>query len=496
MRERLKGKVSETVIQNLFKPSIDQELESIFPYMMKVNKAHVIMLEKQKIISTETAKQLLQATEDMEKEGAGSLNIDYSLEDLHYNIEQNMIEKIGIGTAGFLHTARSRNDLAATTSKMDMRKKMTDFLEDLIALRKNLLFFAEKNTETLMPAYTHFQAAQPITLAHYLSSAINAFERDFQRALNAFNNLNKCPLGACAVAGTGFPIDREFTASLLGFNGVVANTIDSVATKDYVLEILSTLNMFMTTLNRISQDFYTWSSETYQFFEVGDDVAATSSIMPQKKNPITFEHIKGKSSHVIGALVSSLSCLKNTTLSHTRDVARESLHYLNDAFYQTKIATALLIVTFNGLKVNRDRMQQKIHDNFCTVTELADYLVVKENLSFRQAHQIVSSLVSDLVEKKQGPDMITPELVRQKSRDVISREIEIKKETLEKILDPFEIVSRRTHIGGPAPSEVSRMLDISRKAIEVDSETLRSILEKINKSDQYLQSRVAEYLNN
>ncbi len=494
MRERLKGKVEDDVIKYLFSPSIQDELLHIFPYMMKVNKVHMIMLGEQGIVQKSDVKQILAALVEMEKNGTEELQIDPSIEDLYYNIEQNLISNIGIEIAGKMHTARSRNDLAASTSKMAMRKAVLHLLDLLIEMRTLFLEIAQKHTNTVMPAYTHFQAAQPITLAHYLSACCSAFERDYCRLFRAFQNLNHSPLGAGAIAGTGFNIDRELPARLLGFDGVAENTVDAIATKDYILEILSSLCIFMTTLSRISQDFYTWSTFEFNMIEIEDSIAATSSIMPQKKNPITFEHIKGKAAHVYGALMSSLAVLKNTPLTHTRDVARESLHYFFDALYEVEAAISLTNATFRNMRIKPNAMLQSVERSFSCTTDLADFLVVKEQISFRESHQIVGKMISILIDQDLGPGSISGSLLAEVSEMIIDRKILIPDEILKEVLDPVLVVEKRKHIGGPSPVEVERMLSNSENNLLNDQKTRKNINRKLEESDKKLTELVSIYL--
>lgn len=494
MRERLKGKVNDDVIKYLFSPSIQDELLHIFPYMMKVNKAHMVMLGEQGIVQKNDVKQILAALVEMEKNGLEKLNIDPSIEDLHYNVEQNLISNIGIKIAGKMHTARSRNDLAASTSKMAMRKAVLNILDLIMDIRSLFIEIAKQHTNTIMPAYTHFQAAQPITLAHYLSACCSAFERDFQRLFYAFKNLNHSPLGAGAIAGTGFNIDRELPARLLGFDGVAENTVDAIATKDYILEILSSLSIFMTTLSRISQDFYTWSTFEFNLVEIEDSVAATSSIMPQKKNPITFEHIKGKAAHVYGALMSSLAVLKNTPLTHTRDVARESLHYFFDALFEVEAAVSLAKATFRNIRIKPNSMLQKVENSFSCTTDLADFLVVKEEISFREAHQIVGKMVLVILDQNQGPKAITETLLARISEEVIGREILLSDDTLKQVLDPVYVVEKRTHTGGPSPTEVERMLSNSEVHLQNDRKKGEGIIRSLEEAENELNSFTLKYL--
>lgn len=471
MRERLKVDLSEEVINYLLMPALEAEQKRSFTNIMDINKGHLLMLISNGIVTHEDGRKIMDALNEISQKGASSLELNPKLEELYFNIEAALIKIVSVEVGGQLHTGRSRNDLYATLARMNSRDSLLNICKQLVSLREEIIIIAENSLYTVMSGYTHMQPAEPITLAHYLSAILSALERDYRRFLQSFNQTNISPLGSGAMASTSFDIDRQETSQLLGFNNVMDNSIDGVASRDYVLEALSAMNILMNNLSRFSHDLYIWSTEEFGIVEVGDSVAASSSIMPQKKNPITLEHIKAKSGHVIGALVSATSCLKNTSYGHSRD-ATESLKYLWDAFSEVESSLHLMTATVKTLKFNEEKMFLRSLENFSTVTELANTIVREANISFREAHQIVGYLVSEMMDKKIPVSKINAEIVKDISKLVIGREILLTKEGIQKALDPIQNVESKNTSGGPAPGEVKKQLKKLNKALKLDKEWL------------------------
>nr|WP_275579648.1 argininosuccinate lyase [Lysinibacillus composti] len=438
---------------------------------MDINKGHLIMLISKGIVSQEDGQKITDALESINKNGAASLELDPKLEELYFNIEAALIKIVGVEVGGQLHTGRSRNDLYATLARMNSRDSLLNICQQVVSLREEIMKIANNSLHTVMSGYTHMQPAEPITLAHYLSAILSALERDFQRFIQSFNVINISPLGAGAMASTSFKIDRQETSTLLGFEHAMENSIDAVASRDYVLEALSAMNILMNNLSRFSQDLYIWSTDEFGIVEVGDSVAACSSIMPQKKNPITLEHIKAKSGHVMSALISATSCLKNTSYGHSRDLT-ESFKYFWDAFTDVDSSLHLMTATVKTLKFNEEKMLLRTMENFSTVTELANTIVREANISFREAHQIVGHLVSEMIDKKIPVSNIDSEVIKDLSKLVIGKEILLSKEGIKQALDPIQNVELKSTIGGPASGEVKRQLIRLTEALEKDKKWL------------------------
>jgi len=486
MRERLKEKLSDKVIESLFTPTIDNELKRSFNNMMKVNKAHLSMLVTEGIISKKTGEKINGALIDIENIRKENFEINYELEDLYFNIEEKIIQKLGVEIGGQLHTGRSRNDLNATVTRMNTRDYLLDICELLIELRRDLYDLAKKNKELLITGYTHMQPAEPITLGHYFSAILFALERDFSRLINSLKNTNISPLGSGAMASTSYKINRAYTSNLLGFDGYMNNSLDGIASRDYMIETISSMNILMNSLSRVSYDLYIWSTYEYGLVEVSDSVAVTSSIMPQKKNPITLEHIKGKSSHVMGAVVSITSSIKNTSYGHSRDLAGESQTLFWEGMKETKSSLELFNETIKGIQFDEKKMISQAKKNLSSVTELANTLVRKSHISFREAHGIVGSVVTYLLENNLGIENINSDLINNISLRTIQKRIELSEHDIENSLDPLLNVKSKNVEGGPAPEEVSNKLLIIKQNIESDNVWYSQFKEQISQKVQYL----------
>lgn len=457
LRERLKSDLSEKVIEYLFEPSILAERERSFSNMMNVNQAHLSMLLAEGIVEEETGKKIKKGLDEIAGEGKRALYIDPKLEDLYFNIEKRLIEKVGTEAGGQLHTGRSRNDLYTTVLRMNTRDSLLIIMELVLQTRHVILQVAKENTSTVISGYTHMQPAEPITLGHYFSALGQAFERDSHRLVNAFQMTNCSPLGSGAMAGTTFPINRETTAKQLGFCGVLDNSLDGIASRDYLLESLSAMNILMNHTNRIAQDLYIWSTDEFGTVAVGDSVAASSSIMPQKKNPITFEHMKAKSSHVLGAYVSATGCLSNISYGHCRDLS-ESATYLWEAFKEVEASLNLFNETVQTLSFNEALMLERAVLNFTTVTELANVIVREEKISFRQAHHIVGNVVNYMLEHRIPLTELSSELIEEIAYNVLGQKIALRTDKIESALNPILNVKSKNSKGGPAPEEVKKQI--------------------------------------
>ena len=489
MRERLESKFNEVMCKYLYKPKILETIDHSAKNMLKNNLAHVLMLYKQKIINLEATQKLIKVILELGDNNLASIEINPELEDLHFNIEQYIISKIGPDIGGQLHTARSRNDLYATLDRMDVRDKILPIFNLLLDLRSTLLDKAKKHTKTVFSGYTHTQPAQPITFAHYLIAINQALERDFTRLNNAYERLNLCPLGSGALAGTSFNIDRNYTAELLGFDNLIENTLDAVATRDYLLEIACSFTILGSNLSRLAHDFYIWSTNEFNLIELDDSICGTSSIMPQKKNPSTLEHIKAKASHLFGTFSSIFCCLKNIPYTHVRDDA-ESIHLFWDSATQIEAMLKLMNVVILTIKINSQIMEEKANRNFCTATELSDELVKREGIPFRKAHQIVGSIVKECYQKGFSSTDITIDMLNKKFLEYTSKQINWNKEDLTNVLDSKKSIYRKKSIGSPLPKESQRIIDIMNKRLKKDFTSFKYKRSKLKKAERKLSQEI------
>ena len=359
--------------------------------------AHVVMLEKQGILTCEEKDAIVKGlTEIREEVEAGRLDISTQYEDVHSFVEATLIDRIG-DAGKKMHTGRSRNDQVALDMKLYVRGEVLAIQEELKELLTTLLHLMEDNLETYMPGFTHLQKAQPTTLAHHMGAYFEMFKRDAQRLQDIYRRMNYCPLGAGAFAGTTYPLDRTYTASLLGFEGPTLNSMDSVSDRDYVIEFLSALSTIMMHLSRFSEEIIIWNSNEYRFVEVDDAFSTGSSIMPQKKNPDIAELVRGKTGRVYGALVSILTTMKGLPLAYNKDM-QEDKEVTFDAIDTVKDCLRLFDGMLSTMKFNHEIMEKSAMKGFTNATDAADYLVGK-GVPFRDAHGIIGQLVLHCLDK-------------------------------------------------------------------------------------------------
>ena len=359
--------------------------------------AHVTMLAKQGILTEQERDQIIAGLrgilEDVE---AGRLPITEKYEDIHSFVEANLIERIG-DTGKKLHTGRSRNDQVALDMRLYTRKEVLETDGLLFDLQKTLLDIMEKSTDVYMPGFTHLQKAQPVTLAHHIGAYFEMFKRDRGRLADIYERMNYCPLGAGALAGTTYPLDREYTASLLGFYGPTLNSMDSVSDRDYLIEFLGALATIMMHLSRFCEEIILWNSNEYGFVEIDDGYSTGSSIMPQKKNPDIAELIRGKTGRVYGALLSLLTTMKGLPLAYNKDM-QEDKELTFDAIDTVKGCVELFRGMIATMKFSRETMEASARRGFTNATDAADYLV-NHGVPFRDAHGIVGKLVLHCLER-------------------------------------------------------------------------------------------------
>jgi argininosuccinate lyase len=390
----------------------------------------------------------------LEKAKKGKLEFSVAYEDIHLNIEKMLIDEIG-PVGGKLHTGRSRNDQVATDMHLYLRKRVTEIIALIGRLQKVLVEKAEKHVETIVPGYTHLQRAQPISFAHHLLAYFWMLERDRERFRESLKRINKSPLGAGALAGTTFPIDRHMTAELLGFDGIYENSIDAVSDRDFIIEFLSNSSMLMMHLSRFCEELILWSSQEFQFVEIDDAFATGSSIMPQKKNPDMAELIRGKTGRVYGNLFGLLTVMKGTPLAYNKDMQEDK-----EGMFDTVKTVIGSLKIFAGMietmKVNVDVMEKATKQDFSNATELADYLANK-GVPFREAHEIVGKLVLTCIEK--GVFLADLPL------DVYKEASSLFEEDIYEALKPYTAVNRRNSAGGTGFSEVRKALEKAKKIV-------------------------------
>ena len=418
--------------------------------------AHVTMLAKQGIL-TDAEKEVIIAglkgiKEDVEN---GTLPIDYKYEDVHSFVEANLIDRIG-DAGKKLHTGRSRNDQVALDMRLYTRGRVLEMDELLKKLLTVILSTMEENIETYMPGFTHLQKAQPVTLAHHYGAYFEMFKRDRQRMQDIYKRMNYCPLGAGALAGTTYDLDRNLTASLLGFDGPTLNSMDSVSDRDYLIEFLSALSTVMMHLSRFSEEIIIWNSNEYQFVEIDDAFSTGSSIMPQKKNPDIAELVRGKTGRVYGALMSLLTTMKGIPLAYNKDM-QEDKEVAFDAMDTVADCITLFTGMLDTMKFKKDNMAKSAMNGFTNATDAADYLVNK-GVPFRDAHGIIGRLVLYCIEKDTSIDALSLSELK-----TISDKFE------EDIYDAVSLktcVEKRLTIGAPGPDVMKQVIALHKEYLD------------------------------
>ena len=412
--------------------------------------AHVTMLEKQGILTESEKFQIINGLQDILADvEEGKLEITDEYEDIHSFVEANLIARIG-EPGKKLHTGRSRNDQVALDMKLYTRDEidaLDDLLKELLGVLLNIM---KENTETFMPGFTHLQKAQPITLAHHMGAYFEMFHRDRLRLNDIYDRMNYCPLGSGALAGTTYPLDREYTAELLGFYGPTLNSMDSVADRDYLIELLSAMATMMMHLSRFSEEVIIWNSNEYRFVEIDDAYSTGSSIMPQKKNPDIAELVRGKTGRVYGALMSLLTTMKGIPLAYNKDM-QEDKEFVFDAIDTTKGCLALFTGMLRTMRFNKEVMENSAKNGFTNATDAADYLV-NHGVAFRDAHGIVGQLVLYCIEKDIALDDMTLEEYK-----AISPVFE---EDIYEAISMKTCVDKRTTIGAPSKESMEKVIKI------------------------------------
>jgi argininosuccinate lyase len=417
--------------------------------------AHCRMLSACGIISVDERDAILSGlTEIRDEIRRGELEFSAALEDIHMHVEKRLIEKIG-PAGGKLHTGRSRNDQVALDMHMFVKKEITATMSLLHNLQSVLLEVAAANLDVIMPGYTHLQRAQPVLFSHHLLAYFWMLQRDRERFRDSYSRADLMPLGAGALAGTTFPVDREMVAQELGFSGIYENSMDAVSDRDYVAEYLFNSSLIMTHLSRLSEDIILWNSAEFNFITIDDAFTTGSSIMPQKKNPDVAELVRAKSGRVLGNLVSLFTVLKGLPLTYNKDL-QEDKEGLFDTVDTVRFSLTLYAAMLRTLKVNSERMYDAVAGDFASATDLADYLVLK-GLPFREAHAVVGRLVGKCIaEKKRLVDLTAKELAESSplfGADAMDR------------LPPEACVAARKSRGGTAREAVEGQLRAAREAL-------------------------------
>ena len=473
-RGKMKTPPAPEVVKNIITPNILDGTKRTFWAYVDLNRAHVLMLRKQNIISEETCLKILKVNEELAAMGdTPTFEIDPKREDLYFNLEHYLIDRVGLQVGGQQHTARSRNDMTSTVTRMVARRAYFELCQKFIELRKTIQALAERTRDAVMAGNTHLQPSEPITFAHYCTAILYGLQRDFERLNYLYEHINECPLGGTSMGSSTWNIDRQMTSDLLGFDRPVRNSIDCVASRDYVLEFLSVLTIAGNTLCRLSNDLYIWSTPDFGYVEVEDSVAVCSSIMPQKKNPWTLEFIKGKTASLEGDLVAALSTMRTTPYTYCLDLSGVAVSNLWMALDQMNAALELMIATLKDIKVNKERMLAASRTNYCTVTELANTLVRIEGISFREAHEITAMVVDWMLKHNKKADAITTDVINEMDNELFNVCFEkLTQHDVDLALDPVLNVKSKDIIGGTSDRQEGLQLEEIAEHIASDEALL------------------------
>jgi argininosuccinate lyase len=434
-----------------------------------VDYAHAVMLAEQKIITGDELKQLLKALRALDLDSIRRAEYDGTFEDLFYYLQREITKNCDADTAGRLHTARSRNDIDVTIYRLYLRRQTLQLLRSAMDLRKVFLDLAAQHHETLIPAYTHTQPAQPSTLAHFLLAMAENTGRDIKRLQRAFENMNFCPLGAGAITTTGFPINRHRVAELLGFAAPTVNSYASIASVDYFTETLGATAAMLVNVGKFAQEFLLMAMMEFNVIRLPDGFVQGSSIMPQKRNPVALEHIRAIGSKALGQALGAFTSVHNTPFGDINDVEDDFQPLVYSAMRDADRAVSLFAATLKSATFNLETLKKRAGENFITVTELADTIVRRENLPFRVAHKIVGACVKNAY---QNGGEITHENLQTVAKEILGREISLTETQLAETLSPENFVRVRNIYGGTAPEETRRALSVEREFETADENWL------------------------
>lgn len=489
-RERLESPPGEIYTETIEKPVYEFKRDHYFFPLVETNKAWTIMLVETDLISEEEGAQLIGALSDLEADGPealGEYNPDY--EYFYSHMEQYLIETIGEDIAGNINIGRTRPEPLA---RMVTRENLLDVLEEVHTLRSTLLDIAEREMETVMPQWTHYQHAQISTVGHYVLAIVDSLERDIRRLFAAYGTVNESTLGCGALAGASYPLDRELVADLLGFDGYKENTIDCVGGGDHHMEPAAAMANMMTTLSRFAEDLYTWHTWEFDFIEIGDEYAGSSSMMPQKKNPYPFEYVRTRAAHANAKSVAVNGTLHNTNFQDIKDVEEDAVYPLFESFEEVLRSLRLLCGTVESTEFNESVMLACAAEGFASCTELAAKIHRETDLSYRTAHRIVGDMVLRAINQNMDATAVGADLVNKSATEVVDRTLDIDDEFVQGALDPEAFVQVHDLPGGPAPREVRRMIQDRRANLDSDRQRTNERREALSSAHEKLEERADE----
>jgi argininosuccinate lyase len=475
-------------VSNVLNDNFEDAKELLLTPLMGIHYAHLVMLAETGIISAPDARTLRAALDGISLDAVRGSAYDGSCEDLFFFIERLVRDAAGDDVAGRLHTARSRNDIDMTMYRMRQREFIAQLSARVLDLRSALIDLAGRHRQTIFAAHTHTQPAQPSTIAHYLLAVIEQLQRDTARLRAAYDATNRNPLGACAITGTGFPIDRQRTSELLGFSAPTGNTYGSIATVDYLLESVSASAILLVGLGRVLQDLLLWCTMEFGYLRLGEGFVQSSSIMPQKRNPVALEHARAIGSKAVGQAQAIVTAVHNTPFGDVVDT-EDDLQPLVAAMFRDAIRTVTLVAaTMRDTDFNVTRLAERAAYGGTTLTELADTLVREQGLPFKTAHGIAALL---LKARNEDPGVSLGGALAKASNALTGRAIDYSDARLDEIMSPRYFVQVRRTLGGPAPEETGRALAEQQQLLDHDRAWWKARRDALSSAEQRLHARVA-----
>jgi argininosuccinate lyase len=456
--------------------------------LLAIHKAHLVMLVEQGIVPRGDAPAIASALRSIAPDEVRAAVFDGVDEDLFFHVERLIARACGEETAGRLHTARSRNDIDMTMYRMQQRQMILVLVNEASSLRRSLLEQASAHRDTVFAAHTHTQPAQASTVAHYLMAVVEQLERDHVRLRAAFAGTNCNPLGACAITGTGFPIDRQRTTELLGFDAATGNTYGSIATVDYLLESVSAAAVLLAGLGRVIQDFLLWCTAEVGYLRLADGFVQTSSIMPQKRNPVALEHARALASLALGQAQAIVTAVHNTPVGDIVDSEDDLQPLVATMFRDAARAAGLVAAAMCGASFDRERMAERARLGWITATELADTLTREHGVAFKASHRVAAAFIAEATKRPSESHAV---LLEEVTRSVLRRAIRLDDERLKEVLSPEYFVRIRTTPGGPAPAQIEGAISSSRTRLVEDEDWLRSTERKLRESETRLEQALA-----
>jgi argininosuccinate lyase len=472
-------------VTNVLRDNFEDAQKLFLAPLMAIHYAHLAMLADIGIIRADDAHRLRLALDSVSVPDVQRVVYDGSCEDLFFYVERLLVEACGEEVAGRLRAARSRNDIDMTMYRMRVREYVSSLLDATLDLRSVLIEIAARHVETVFAAHTHTQPAQPTTVAHYLLAVIEQLERDAVRLRAAHASTNRSPLGACAITGTGFPIDRRLTSDLLGFDGPTGNTYGSIAAIDYLLESVSAVAVLLNGLGRVVQDLLMWCTAEFGYLRIADGFVQTSSIMPQKRNPVALEHARGLGSRALGEAAAVMQTAHNTPFGDIVDIEDDLQPLVATTFRDAQRMVSLVAASLGDCELDVARLERRAADGGTTLTELADHLVREHGIPFAGAHAIAARVAAGA-----GTDgMAIDEIVRRASSEVLGFPLPCRADELTTVMSARHFIEVRRTDGGPAPEQTVSALTGARMALAEDRAWLSAARSRLEAAQARLQAR-------